>query len=66
MLLEIQAQAYLEATRTRIWILVDTVSNLRIKTLVLGNNEWVLYREENTATQTILQQVREGITQCDV
>ncbi len=69
-ILEVKIQTKLEAYWTWVRITVDTTAYLWVDTLVLGNDEWVLYGEEDASAanllSTSLDQCREAITQSHV
>ena len=68
--LEVKIQTKLEAYWTWVRIAVDTTAYLRVDTLILGNDEWVLYGEEDASAadllSTSLDQSWETVTQCHV
>ena len=68
--LEVKIQTKLEAYWTWLRITVDTTAYLWVDTLVLGNDEWVLYGEEDASAAnllcTCLDQCWEAISQSHV
>lgn len=69
-ILEVKIQTKLEAYWTWVRITVDTTAYLWVDTLVLGNDEWVLYGKEDASTanllSTCLEQCREAIAQSHI
>ena len=68
--LKIKVNTELEADWTWIWIYIHTICNLRIESLILGDDKWILHCEVNTAREIILscilEECRECVSKCDV